>query len=108
MPRSFLSAFSSLIRAGTKSGPQRVIGWTTVRRLVLYYTAMVALVSLVDFSLPLPPSEKGRMLVPWAGAHDARHCDRDAHRTSLAGCDTRDGHRVSTLPPNPEPMITTW
>jgi len=65
MPRSFLSAFSSLIRAGTKSGPQRVIGWTTVRRLVLYYTAMVALVSLVDFSLPLPPSEKGRMLAPW-------------------------------------------
>jgi len=37
----------------------------TARRLIFYYTVVVALVSLVEFSLPLGPSGKARMLAPW-------------------------------------------
>jgi len=32
---------------------------------VLYYSAVVVLVSLMELSLPLGPSGKTRMLAPW-------------------------------------------
>jgi len=65
MPRSPVRTFSALIQAGRPSGPQRVVGAVTARRLIFYYTVVVALVSLVEFSLPLGPSGKARMLAPW-------------------------------------------
>jgi hypothetical protein len=65
MPRSPVGTFSALIRAGRESGPQRVVGAATVRRLVAYYSVVVALVCLVQFTLPLGPSGKARMLAPW-------------------------------------------
>jgi hypothetical protein len=65
MPRSPIASFSSLVRAGRESGPVRVVGAATVRRLVLYYAAVVALVTVMDLSVPLAPSGEGRMLATW-------------------------------------------
>src|SRR5712672_815417 len=65
IPRSPVGTFSALIRDGRKGEPQRVVGAGTVRRLVLYYAAVVALISLLELILPLGPSGKARMLAPW-------------------------------------------
>ena len=65
MPRSPMRTFSALIQAGRSSGPRRVVGAVTARRLILYYAVVVALVSLVELSLPLGPSGKARILAPW-------------------------------------------
>jgi len=65
MPRSPVRTFSALIQAGRSSGPRRVVGAVTARRLILYYAVVVALVSLVELSLPLGPSGKARILAPW-------------------------------------------
>jgi small basic protein len=43
----------------------RAVGAATVRRLVLYYSAVVALVTVMDLSVPLAPSGEGRMLASW-------------------------------------------
>ena len=65
MPRSPVESFSALIRTGLESGPQRVVGAATVRRLAAYYSVVVALVILVDLVVPLGPTGKVRMLAPW-------------------------------------------
>jgi len=65
MPRSPIGTFSALIQAGHETGPRRVVGAATVRRLVAYYSVIMALVCLVQFSLPLDPSGKARILAPW-------------------------------------------
>ena len=65
MPRSPVESFSALIRTGLESGPLRVVGPATVRRLAAYYSAVVALVILVDLVVPLGPTGKVRMLAPW-------------------------------------------
>ena len=65
MSRSPVESFSALIRTGLESGPQRVVGAATVRRLVAYYSVVVALVILVDLVVPLGPTSKVRMLAPW-------------------------------------------
>lgn len=65
MPRSPVRTFSALIQAGRSSGPRRVVGAVTARRLILYYAVVVALVSLVELSLPVGPSGKARILAPW-------------------------------------------
>ena len=65
MSRSPVESFSALIRTGLESGPQRVVGAATVRRLVAYYSVVVALVILVDLVVPLGPTSKARMLAPW-------------------------------------------
>jgi len=65
IPRSPVGTFSALIRDGRKGEPQCVVGAGTVRRLVLYYSAVVALISLLELILPLGPSGKARMLAPW-------------------------------------------
>ena len=65
MPRSPVESFSALIRTGLESGPQRVVGAATVRRLAAYYSVVVALVILVDLVVPLGPTSKVRILAPW-------------------------------------------
>ena len=65
MARSPVESFSALIRTGLESGPQRAVGAATVRRLAAYYSAVVALVILVNLVVPLGPSGKVRMLAPW-------------------------------------------
>ena len=65
MAGSPVETFAALIRAGREGGPKREVGAATVRRLVLYYSAVVVLVSLIELSLPLGPSGKARMLAPW-------------------------------------------
>lgn len=60
-----MASFSSLVRTGRERGPMRAVGAATVRRLVLYYAAVVALVTVMDFSVPLAPSGEGRMLASW-------------------------------------------
>ena len=65
MPRSPVESFSALIRTGLESGPQRVVGAATVRRLAAYYSVVVALVILLDLVVPLGPTSKVRMLAPW-------------------------------------------
>jgi small basic protein len=65
MPRTPADTVSAFIRAGSESGTQRVIGAATVRRLVAYYSLVVALVILVDLALPVDPSGKVRILAPW-------------------------------------------
>ena len=65
MPRSPVRTFSALIQAGRSSGPRRVVGAVTARRLILYYAVVVALVSLVELSLPVGPSGNARILAPW-------------------------------------------
>jgi small basic protein len=65
MPRSPVRTFSALIQAGRSSGSRRVVGAVTARRLILYYAVVVALVSLVELSLPVGPSGKARILAPW-------------------------------------------
>ena len=63
--RSPVGTFSALIGAGRESGPKRVVGAATIRRLAVYYSVVVALVSLVVLILPLGPSGKARILAPW-------------------------------------------
>jgi len=41
------------------------VGAATVRRLVLYYGVVAALVTVMDLSMPLAPSGEGRMLASW-------------------------------------------
>ena len=53
------------IRAGPESGPRRVLGAATARRLIVSYATIIALVTVVELSLPLPASGEGRMLAPW-------------------------------------------
>jgi len=65
MSRSPVESFSALIRTGLESGPLRVVGVATVRRLAAYYSVVVALVILVDLVVPLGPTSKSRMLAPW-------------------------------------------
>jgi hypothetical protein len=65
MWRSPVESFSALIRTGLESGPLRVVGAPTVRRLAAYYSVVVALVILVDLVVPLGPTSKVRMLAPW-------------------------------------------
>src|SRR6185437_12974393 len=65
MPRSPVRTFSALIQAGRSSGPRRLVGAVTARRLILYYAVVVALVSLVELSLPVGPSGNARILAPW-------------------------------------------
>jgi hypothetical protein len=60
-----MASFASLVRTGRESGPARTVGAATVRRLVLYYAAVVALVTVMDLSVPLAPSGEGRMLASW-------------------------------------------
>jgi hypothetical protein len=60
-----MASFASLVRTGRERGPMRAVGAATVRRLVLYYAAVVALVTVMDFSVPLAPSGEGRMLASW-------------------------------------------
>jgi hypothetical protein len=60
-----MASFSSLVRTGRERGPMRAVGAATVRRLVLYYAAVVALVTVMDLSVPLAPSGEGRMLAAW-------------------------------------------
>jgi hypothetical protein len=60
-----MASFSSLVRTGRERGPVRAVGAATVRRLVLYYGAVVALVAVMDLSVPLAPSGEGRMLASW-------------------------------------------
>lgn len=60
-----MASFASLVRTGHETGPARVVGAATVRRLVLYYAAVVALVTVMDLSVPLAPSGEGRMLAAW-------------------------------------------
>ena len=43
MAGSPVETFSALIRAGRESGTKRVVGAATVRRLVLYYSAVGSL-----------------------------------------------------------------
>ena len=65
MPRSPMASFSALVRTGRETGPVRAVGAATARRLVLYYAAVVALVTVVDLSVPLAASGEGRMLASW-------------------------------------------
>jgi small basic protein len=60
-----MASFSSLVRTGRERGPARAVGAATVRRLVVYYFVVVALVTVMDFSVPLAPSGEGRMLASW-------------------------------------------
>jgi hypothetical protein len=60
-----MAAFSALVRTGRERGPARAVGGATVRRLVVYYAAVVALVTAMDLSVPLAPSGEGRMLAAW-------------------------------------------
>ena len=60
-----MASFSSLVRTGRERGPARAVGAATVRRLVVYYSAVVALVTVMDVSVPLAPSGEGRMLASW-------------------------------------------
>jgi hypothetical protein len=60
-----MASFASLVRTGRETGPARAVGAATVRRLVLYYAAVVALVMVMDLSVPLAPSGEGRMLASW-------------------------------------------
>jgi small basic protein len=60
-----MTSFSSLVRTGRERGPMRAVGAATVRRLVVYYVAVVALVTVMDLSVPLAPSGEGRMLASW-------------------------------------------
>jgi hypothetical protein len=60
-----MASFSSLVRTGRERGPVRAVGAATVRRLVVYYAAVVALVAVMDLSVPLAPSGEGRMLASW-------------------------------------------
>jgi hypothetical protein len=64
-PRSPVESFVALIRTGLESGPKRVVGAATVRRLAAYYSVVLALVILVDRIVPLGPTGKVRMLAPW-------------------------------------------
>lgn len=65
MAPSPVSTFSNLILAGRQTGPQRIVGAATARRLVAYYSAAVALVILVELALPLLASKESRALSPW-------------------------------------------
>jgi hypothetical protein len=65
MPHTPVGTVSGLIRAGRESEIRRVSGAATLRRLVAYYSLVVALIILVDLALPLGPSGKVRMLAPW-------------------------------------------
>lgn len=60
-----MASFSSLVRTGREREPVRAVGAATVRRLVVYYAAVVALVTVMDLSVPLAPSGEGRMLASW-------------------------------------------
>ena len=60
-----MASFSSLVRTGRERGPARAVGAATVRRLVVYYAVVVALVTVMDLSVPLAPSGEGRMLAAW-------------------------------------------
>jgi Domain of unknown function (DUF4956) len=60
-----MASFSSLVRTGRERGPTRAVGAATVRRLVVYYAVVVALVTVMDLSVPLAPSGDGRMLASW-------------------------------------------
>jgi hypothetical protein len=60
-----MASFSSLVRTGRERGPVRAVGAATVRRLVVYYAAVVGLVTVMDLSVPLAPSGEGRMLASW-------------------------------------------
>jgi small basic protein len=60
-----MASFSALVRTGRETGPARVVGAATVRRLVLYYAVVAALVTGMDLSMPLAPSGEGRMLASW-------------------------------------------
>jgi hypothetical protein len=60
-----MASFSSLVRTGRERGPARAVGAATVRRLVIYYAAVVALVTVMDLSVPLAPSGEGRMVASW-------------------------------------------
>lgn len=65
MSRSPVESFSALIRTGLESGPLRVVGAATVRRLAAYYSVVVALVILLNLVVPLGPTGKVRVLAPW-------------------------------------------
>jgi hypothetical protein len=60
-----MDSFSSLVRTGRERGPARAVGAATVRRLVVYYAVVVALVAAMALSVPLAPSGEGRMLASW-------------------------------------------
>jgi Domain of unknown function (DUF4956) len=60
-----MASFSSLVRTGRERGPARAVGAATVRRLVVYYAVVVALVTVMDLTVPLAPSGEGRMLAAW-------------------------------------------
>jgi hypothetical protein len=60
-----MASFSSLVRTGRERGPVRAVGGDTVRRLVVYYAVVVALVTVMDLSVPLAPSGEGRMPAAW-------------------------------------------
>ena len=60
-----MASFSALVRTGRETGPARAVGAATVRRLVLYYGVVAALVTVMDLSMPLAPSGEGRMLASW-------------------------------------------
>ena len=60
-----MASFSALVRTGRETGPARAVGAATVRRLVLYYAVVAALVMVMDLSMPLAPSGEGRMLASW-------------------------------------------
>lgn len=60
-----MASFSSLVRTGRERGPVRAVGVATVRRLVVYYAVVMALVTVMDLSVPLAPSGEGRMLASW-------------------------------------------
>jgi hypothetical protein len=60
-----MASLAALVRTGRETGPARAVGAATVRRLVLYYAAVVALVTVMDLSVPLAPSGEGRMLASW-------------------------------------------
>jgi hypothetical protein len=65
MSRSPVGTFSALIQTGLERGPKRVVGAATARRLIAYYSVIVALVVLLDLIAPLGPSGKVRLLAPW-------------------------------------------
>ena len=60
-----MDSFSSLVRTGREHVPARAVGGATVRRLVVYYAVVVALVATMALSVPLAPSGEGRMLASW-------------------------------------------
>ena len=60
-----MASFSALVRSGRETGPARAVGAATIRRLVLYYAVVAALVTVMELSMPLAPSGDGRMPAAW-------------------------------------------